>query len=87
MHATRHSGVAAPRALAALALVSLLLLGACQPARAQGADAAALLAFRATFTNGEELLPSWGGSQQDPCSGWAGVSCTGSGGAARVTSL
>jgi hypothetical protein len=45
-------------------------------------DVTALLEFKASFTNGGEVLISWNGS--DPCTGWAGVTCDSSG---RVVEL
>ena len=41
----------------------------------QDADAALLLAFRATFDNGDNILPDWRPGS-DPCA-WKGISCTG----------
>lgn len=70
---------ARPRAvaLAALALAGLVLV--LRPPRAAAAaganmsDEDALLAFKASFTNGDALLPSWKRGT-DVCA-WTGVSC------------
>lgn len=60
-----------PRALpAAFALLALQLL-CCAPLRLAQSDADTLLAFKATFTNGDEKLASWVPGT-DPCT-WVGV--------------
>ena len=70
---------ARPRAvaLAALALASLVLalrpLGAAAAADTGMTDEEALLAFKASFTNGDAVLPSWKRGT-DVCA-WTGVSC------------
>jgi hypothetical protein len=56
-------------ALLTLVLASLLPTWA-RPAT----DAELLLAFKATFDNGDSVLPSWTGTE--PCGGqWAGIIC------------
>lgn len=40
-------------------------------------NAAVLLAFKQTFSNGGTVLQSWASAQQDPCQdGWLGVGCS-----------
>lgn len=58
---------------------ALLLLYLCAAAAqpAGQTDAELLLAFKASFRNGNDVLASWNGSSSpDPCSGWQGVLCT-----------
>ena len=77
-----------PSRAAVHAAFLLLLEAALQPGRAQPAVAAsqqagALLALRSAFSNGAEVLWTWGTSP-DPCTGWTGVVCNAAG---AVTAL
>ena len=76
--------------LAVATLVVLLPAAQAQPGSSgTNADAVALLGFKSSFSNGQELLPSWQSQYQDPCGGWEGVSCTQdpASGSQRVTTL
>ena len=55
--------------LSRLALAALPL----PPRALPRAAATLLLAFKASFSNGNTLLASWTGA--DPCAGWRGVVC------------
>ena len=92
-HSCRHGGMAfcsrpaaCPRAaLARAAGILLMLLLAAQPTGAtilEPIDAPTLLAFKGSFTNGEEVLWSWVGD--DCCSGWEGVVCNTGGRVVKV---
>jgi Leucine-rich repeat (LRR) protein len=62
---------------------SLSLLLSLAPAFGTPTDADLLLAFKASFTNGDVVLETWAGG--DPCSdNWLGVSCSENG---RVTDI
>lgn len=65
--------VAAARAAAFLLAAALAL---CLPLRcsAQSTEKERLLAFKGSFVNGADRLPSWD-ETINPCNGWAGVSC------------
>ena len=60
-----------------VALLRLLVVAlvAALASAANATEADELLAFKASFANGETVLASWNGS--DACSGWTGVSCSG----------
>ena len=65
---------AAGHAICRLLLLVLLTLGT---AAAAASDAELLLAFKATFSNGDEVLSDWQNGT-DPCSDkWTGITCEG----------
>ena len=74
---------------AAALLLAALLAAAALPARAADANATQLLlSFKATFSNGAALLPSWNTSvNPDACSGWQGVGCDADGATIRQLDL
>lgn len=61
-----------PAALLWAAAAALLL--AAQAVRA-ATDSELLLAFKNTFTNGNEVLASWNATSSPCAGGWLGVSC------------
>ena len=92
-------------AAAAAALWALLLLQA-TPAGARGLaaaatahpDAAVLMKFKATFTNGASVLPTWTSEWDNPCGtgacvpgdlreGWENITCACIGGERRVVAM